>query len=53
MIDKLKGILYKDANDKYVECHNSVRHIIEDNIGTTESDVIDRIMFVVMKHYDL
>lgn len=51
MIEKLQNILYKEATDKYVECHNAVRHIIEDSIGTTESDVIDRIMFVVLKHY--
>ena len=51
MIEKLQNIIYKEATDKYVECHNAVWHIIEDNIGITDSDVIDKIMYVVLKNY--
>jgi len=53
MIEKLQNLIYKEAHDKYVECHNAVRHIIEDNIGLVENDVVDKIMFVVIKNYKI
>ena len=41
----------KEANDKYIECHNAVRLLIEDNVGTIDSDVVDKIMFIIIESY--
>lgn len=51
MIKELQDIIFKDETHKYVVCHNDIRHIIEDNLGTVEGDVVDRIMLVVIKNY--
>ena len=51
MLIELQSIIYKEENDRYVECHNAIRHIIEDHIGTAESVVIDEIMLAVLKRY--
>jgi hypothetical protein len=51
MIEKLQNIIFKEAMDKYVECHNAIRQIIEDSIGTVDSDVVDKIMCVIIENY--
>ena len=51
MIKELQNIIYKEANDKYVECHNAVRHFIEDHVGTIENDVVDKIMVAILERY--